>query len=958
MNKFGFTLLEEKALPEIGGALQQWEHNKTGAKLAWLQRPDDNKTFGIAFTTLPEDSTGVFHILEHSVLCGSDRYPVKEPFVELLKNSMNTFLNAMTFQDKTFYPVSSRNEKDFLNLMRVYLDAVFHPLIYSKPEIFYQEGWHYEFDEAGDPGYKGVVFNEMKGAYASADQHLQNTMNAMLFPDNCYRFSSGGDPAVIPELTYEGFLDAHRRFYSPSNSFIFLDGDLDIDLVLSILDGEYLSGFEKGERIVPPAMQAPVSAGVQHITYELGAEEPLENRYRTGWGSVICDFADKETLIAMQVLAEVLCGSNQAPLSRCILEKGLAENVSMQVVDGVLQPWVLLDVQNFTKENLSLVEETIRAELCRLAEGLDREQLIAQMANLEFKLREADFGNMPRGLVFGIRALESWLYGGDPAAHMVIGDVFENLREKVTQGYFEDLLRRMLLENKHSGQIVMEPSHSLGQERREEEQMRLNIAATTWNEAEKQLLQERCERIQAWQASEDSPEHLATLPRLELSDISPDPENSPTEVVAVNGLPVLLHKVSCGGIVYASLYFDIADRSAEELSLVGLMAGLLGDLATESSTAQQLMNRRQLLCGDFQCSVRNFAKLNAPMECQRKLCVSFSTLEKNLEKALELVVEIITATKFDAEANVLDILRQWKTGLMQQIIMNGSSVAAGRISAQVSVAGVADECIGGFTFYNWLKNTEENWNWAALQAALEHASKDIFCKNRLTLSITGTDETAAERICNILAEALSAGELGAPATIQPWAKRREGIAIPADIAFAVKGGSLLDAGGSFNGRVPLARRIIGLAYLWNTIRVQGGAYGAGLLARPTGLACCYSYRDPNAARSLEQYEGSADFLRQLCQAGTDLTGFIIGAVSDDSPLLTPRMMGSVADSRYFSGISYEVLKENRKALLSCTAHDLIEEANRLEKVLKDGGVCVIGSQVQLDACKLDEILSL
>ncbi len=958
MKKFGFTLLEEKALPEIGGTLQQWEHEKTGAKLAWLQRPDDNKTFGIAFTTLPEDSTGVFHILEHSVLCGSDRYPVKEPFVELLKNSMNTFLNAMTFQDKTFYPVSSRNEKDFLNLMRVYLDAVFHPLIYSKPEIFYQEGWHYEFDENGKPSYKGVVFNEMKGAYASADQHLQEGMNAMLFPDNCYRFSSGGDPTVIPELTYEGFLDAHRRFYSPSNSFIFLDGDMDIDLVLSILDTEYLNGFEKGERIAPPAMQAPLQAGVQHITYELGAEEPLENRWRTGWGNVICDYADKETILAMQVLSRVLCGSNQAPLSRCILEKGLAENVSMQVVDGVLQPWVLLDVQNFTKENLPVVEETIRTTLCRLAEGLDREQLVAQMANLEFKLREADFGGMPRGLVFGIRALESWLYGGDPAAHMVIGDVFDRLREKLEQGYFEDLLRRMLMKNKHSAQIVMEPSHSLGQERREAEQLRLDIAATTWTEEEKQVLQERCQRIQAWQASEDSPEQLATLPRLELSDISPDPENIPTKVVEVLGLPVLLHKVSCGGIVYANLYFDIDDRTEDQLSLVSLMAGLLGDLATEGSTAQLLMNRRQLLCGNLQCSARSFGKLNAPLECQRKLCVSFSTLESNLEKALELVVEIITATKFDEEANVLDILRQWKTGLMQQIIMGGSSVAAGRISAQMSAAGVADECIGGFAFYNWLKKTEENWDWAALRTALESAYMEVFCKNRLTVSITGTAENAADVMAEGLVKALPAGSLGAPVALKPWGKRREGIAIPADISFAVKGGSLLDAGGSFNGRVPLASRIIGLAYLWNTIRVQGGAYGAGLIARPSGLACCYSYRDPNAARSLEQYEGSADFLRQLCQAGTDLTGFIIGAVSDDSPLLTPRMMGSVGDSRYFSVISYDVLKENRKALLSCTAEELMQEADRLEKVLKEGGVCVIGSQVQLENCQLEEILSL
>ncbi len=956
MQKFGFSLRNTHSLPEIGGCLQEWEHDKTGAKLAWLQRPDDNKTFGVAFTTLPENSTGVFHILEHSVLCGSDKYPVKEPFVELLKNSMNTFLNAMTFQDKTFYPVSSRNEKDFLNLMRVYLDAVFCPLIYSKPEIFYQEGWHYEFDENGAPSYKGVVFNEMKGAYASADEHLQEGMNAMLFPDNCYRFSSGGDPTVIPELTYEGFLDAHRRFYSPSNSFIFLDGDLDLDLVLSILDGEYLSRFEKGVRIAPPAMQQPVAAGVKTVTYELGAEEPLENRYRTGWGSVLCDFRDKETLIAMQVLTEVLCGSNQAPLSKAILEKGLAESVTMQVMDGVLQPWVLLDVQNFTKENLPAVEETIRDQLNRLAGGLDREQIIAHMANLEFKMREADFGGMPRGLVFGIRALESWLYGGDPAAHIEIGDVFDRLRAKVEQGYFEDLLRRMLIENGHSCQVIMEPSHTLGQERREAEQKRLDAAAAAWTEADKQTLVERCQRIQAWQASEDTPEQLATLPRLNLSDISPDPEQIPTEELEIAGLPVLLHKVSCGGIVYCNLYFDIDDADEEKLALVSLMADLLGELPTERYTAQQLMNRKQLLCGAFHCGIRSYSRANAPLECHRKLGVAFSTLEGNLEEALALVAEILTTTQFDNGAAVLDILRQEKTGLMQQIVMGGSGIAAGRISAQISVGGVVDECTGGYRFYQWMKKTEENWNWDTLKVSLEQASREIFCGKRLLLSVTGTVEPTA--IAQCFAAALPAGQVGVPAQLKPWGKRKEGIAIPADIAFAVKGGSLLDAGGTFSGRVPLASRIIGLAYLWNVIRVQGGAYGTGLIARNTGLACCYSYRDPNGARSLEQYDGAAAFLRQLCQAGTDLTGFIIGAVSDESPLLSPRMMGMVGDSRYFCGTSQEKLKQQRKTLLECTPEQLLEEADRLERTIREGGICVISSQVQLENCHLDEIMTL
>lgn len=958
MTKFGFTLLRTQDLPEIDGKLHELRHEKTGARLCWLQRPDDNKTFGVAFTTLPEDSTGVFHILEHSVLCGSKRYPVKEPFVELLKNSMNTFLNAMTFSDKTFYPISSRNEKDFLNLMRVYLDAVFFPRIYTKPEIFYQEGWHYEFDENGRPGYKGVVFNEMKGAYASADEHLQETMDAALFPDTCYRFSSGGDPACIPSLRYEQFLDAHRRFYSPSNSFLFLDGALDLDRVLAIIDGEYLSALERGACIAPPAIQSPVNAGVKTISYELGAEEAPEKRYRTGWGNVIGSFADKKTLLAMQVLAATLCGSNQAPLSRCILEKELAENVSMQIMDGVSQPWVLLDVENFARADLPEIEQTIRAELERLSGGLDHEELIAQMANLEFKLREADFGSMPRGLVYGIRALESWLYGGDPALHIVVGDVFEQLREEVGKNYFEELVRRILLENTHTCQVILEPSHSLGEKRRQEEQARLAQAAAAWTPEQKQTLQAQYTALQQWQERADTPEELATLPALTLADIAPEPERIPAECVTLGGLPVLLHRVSCGGIVYVNLYFDIADRREEELPVVSFLSGLLGEVATQNTSARELMRRRQLLCGELQCTVRSFPKENEPLVCERKLCVSFSTLEGKLQQALELVAEILTETTFAEEDSVREVLRQWKTMQMQNIVMSGATVAMARVSAQTSASGVSADCTGGLQFYRWMKEQERAWNWKALQQALRRLREEIFCTKRLFVSVTGQMEDAARIVTDGLCRTLPAGEQGAAVALHPWGKRKEGIAIPADISFAVRGGSLLDAGGAYDGAMPLAGRMISYAYLWNVIRVQGGAYGTGMRAQSTGLVNCYSYRDPNAARSLQQYLGAADFLRGVCQSGEDLTGFIIGAVAEASPLLTPKMQGLTGDTQYWAGVNYETLCRRRAALLACTHEDLLREADLLEAVLRDGGICVIGSQGQLDACALDEILPL
>ena len=615
----GFTEIRQAPLPELDATLHEMEHEQTGARLVWLERDEENKTFGIAFPTLPKDDTGVFHILEHSVLCGSDRYPVKEPFVELLKHSMNTFLNALTFPDKTLYPISSRNPKDFLTLMRVYLDAVFHPAIYHNPAIFRQEGWRYEFDADGKPHYKGVVFNEMKGAFADADELETNALNRALFPNTPYQFVSGGDPACIPDLTYEQFLAAHRKFYAPSNALIFLDGAVDLDTVLRVLDEEYLRSFARSERTVFPPLQAPVDGGVQRIEYEVASEAEEPGRTRLGYGFVLGSYADRETLVATEVLAQVLAGDNESPLCRAVLSRQLAKDLMLRVYDSVAQPWLQMEITDLHAENAAAAEQAVLDELRRLAEqGIDCTKLEAALARREFEMRERDFGPYTPGVGFCMQTLESWLYGGRPEANLQVGALFDSLRAKMREGYFEDLLRRIFLENPHRAKVVLTPSHTAGEARRRTEADRLAREAAAWTEADRTALQQEQQELDVWQQTPDSPEALATLPSLTLADLPAAPTDLPLETATLAGIPVLLHRVKTRGIVYLTFYFDADGLRPEQMSELGYLCQLLGHLPTRHYTAEQLNDRIRLTCGELRFYATAYAipGETEPLPCQ------------------------------------------------------------------------------------------------------------------------------------------------------------------------------------------------------------------------------------------------------------------------------------------------------------------------------------------------------
>lgn len=955
----GFRVLSKRLLDELDATLWEMEHEQTGAKLIWLDRAEENKTFCIAFQTQPWNDTGVFHILEHSVLCGSERYPIKKPFVELMKTSLNTFLNAITFPDKTIYPISSRNNQDFLNLLRVYMDAVLHPLLRKKPEIFCQEGWHYEFDTAGNVSCKGVVLNEMKGVFSSPDAQLEYEISRRLFPDTCYRWVAGGDPEHIPELTYEQFAAAHEKFYHPSNARIFLDGALDLNAVLEILNKEYLSEYTRNTPAPPIPMQAPVDGGTVTIDYELSPQEELAGHCRLGLGFAAGTFRDREQLTALQALCDVLCGDSEAPLKRRLLAAGLAQDVRMLLCDGVQQPSLILEVRNLDESRLEETADVVCGELARLADGgLDRQRVLATLNNMEFSMRERDAGWMPQGVALGRTVLESWLYGGDPAANLCVGTLFETLRRACSEGYFEGLIGTILLRNPHRCRVILRPSHSLGEERARREDLRIHAVTDRWDRAQREDARRRQVQTEKWQNTADVPEALASMPVLRMDQIAVQPELIPTRTACLHGIPVLLHPLPTHGITYLNLYFSLDELDGEALSAASFLCELLGALDTGTSGAVQLPGKIRSTFGSLNFGIEAFGAADDPGRCRIFLRASASMLDGKAEQAALLLTELLRDTKLDDTDKIFEILRQRRTALAQWILENGHGYAMTRAGAGFSTECAAYEYTGGIAYLNWLKEQEAKGcgGIPGLTAAVQTLMRCVFSLARLTVSVTAEGENTANRIAGILAEQIPAGSWTSPeaCAIRPWGRRREGIILPAEVSFAAMSG-LFPAANCGAARV--MKRIVSLDYLWNVIRVQGGAYGTGALLQSTGIMSCYSYRDPDARRTLACYGQIPGFLEHFVG---DVQGTLIGAMAESDPLMTPRVKGRTADSFYWKGISSEMLCRIRREIMSTTDADITAYGTIMRDVVRSGGTCVLGPRSQLEACEaeLDNIFAL
>ena len=948
-----FIVRRVRELPEIKARFWEMEHEKNGAELVWLERADENKTFSIAFKTIPENDTGVFHILEHSVLCGSDKYPVKEPFVELVKSSVQTFLNAMTYPDKTVYPVSSRNDKDFLNLIGVYMDAVLRPAIYRKPEIFRQEGWRYEQKEGEAPVYQGVVFNEMKGSMAQPFSILYQELGALLFPDNCYRFNSGGDPAHIPDLSYEEFIANHRKYYHPSNARISLVGSVDLDPVLALIDS-YLNDYERLAVDFTIPMQRPIGRTERICRYEIGPEEPEDERAIVAGAVLAARFDETKKIFAADVLAEYLAGDNEAPLKRAILDAGLGQEVKVLMEAGLQQAMFGWIVFNTAADKAPEIRRTVRGTIDRiLSEGLDRARLEACFNRYAFDKRDWDGRGWPRSLDEALSMLDSWLYGGDPAQPLLFEDVLDELAAELDGDYFPALLRELF--PAEAGELLLVPSKTLGEERRAAEAARVAAESAAWTEEKKAELKAQAEVLAAWQQTPESPEALATIPMLKLSDLDEKPEPLPVRLEETEGTPVLRHALD-SELVYARLHFSASDLSLEELPRLALLSRLLGKLGTENYDSAALQTRIKQKIGKL-----SFAATPLPGSDPAKagviLSASLSCLKQNLGEARALLEEILLRTRFNDRRALLDVLKQEAMGEQMSLAGRGNRYAVYRAASQATAFGAAREALSGYTFAAWLKERSGDGDEAldALLEKLQALCARVVARERLTLSLSDTALDAA----GWAAVAPRSGEAAPGEAAWPTSgAKQEGILIPADVGFAGKASNALRHGRAYNGSVPVLGNILNFEYLWSEIRVQGGAYGCGFGGSEDGDFFFSTFRDPQPGRSLGVFDRASDFIRSFLAGEPELTRFILGAVGEIDPLRSGEEKMNAAESLYFRGRTQEQLNERYRELLHTKSADVLALCAVLDDLAADRQVCVVGGQAQLEACggALQEIL--
>ncbi|MEF2574576.1 MAG: insulinase family protein [Eisenbergiella sp.] len=952
-----YEVIKKDSIKDLGSEGWILRHKKSGARIALLSNDDENKVFTIGFKTPPADSTGVAHILEHSVLEGSKEFPVKDPFIELVKGSMNTFLNAMTYPDKTLYPVASCNDKDFANLMHVYLDAVFYPAIYKEPRIFYQEGWHYEMEDVRDElKLNGVVYNEMKGAFSSSDDVLDREIVRGLFPDTVYANESGGDPDAIPDLTYEQFLAFHSRYYHPANSYIYLYGNMDMAERLIWMDEHYLSYFDKIDVDAQIGLQEPFAEPREtRKTYSITESEPMEHNTYLTCSIAAGDVLDREEYIAFQILDYALCSSQGAPLKQALLDAGIGEDVYSDYDSGTRQPYfsiVAKGAEEYQKEEfLRVIEETLE----KLSKGgLDKKRLLAGLNYYEFKYREADFGIYPAGLMYGLQMMDSWLYDDEkPFIHIEAGDTYAALRKKVDSRYFEELISEKLLNNPHRSVLVLAPERGLTARKDEELAKRLALYKESLSETELEKIVEQTRQLLAFQEEPDRPEDLAKIPLLAREDIRRKVEPVILEERCVGDTKLIYHSIPTNGISYFRLLFDVTDISSELFPYIGILKAAFGLVDTENYSYQELFTQTDLLTGGI-VPVTNLYP-NAKDLTQRRITfeVKGKAFDKNLQDAMALIEEMLIRSDYSDTKRLYEILAELKSRLQSSMMSAGHVVAGGRAVSYFSENAAIQEVLSGMDFYRLLEKICGDWEQEGKKTVekLSELAKQIFCRENLMLDFISQDEAVYEQFRELaggLKEKLPVkNAAGQPYRVET-VRRNEGFLSSSQVQYVCRAGNFLKHGLPYTGALRILKGILGNDYLWNQVRVKGGAYGCMCSFGKNGDAWFVSYRDPNLAKTIEAFEAAPGWVEQFADDERAMTQAVIGTISEMDTPMNPAAKGLRSLSIYLTNQTEEQLQRERDEVLDATAQDIRALAAYIRAFLEDDCLCVVGNEKKIE----------
>lgn len=951
-NLTAYEIVEDREIKDLNSRGVILRHKKTGARIVLLSNDDPNKVFYIGFRTPPTDSTGVAHIIEHSVLCGSEKYPVKDPFVELAKGSLNTFLNAMTYPDKTVYPVASCNDKDFANLCDVYLDAVFHPNIYKEKKIFEQEGWHYECEsETDDLIYNGVVYNEMKGAYASADDLLDRETFNSLYPDTVYGVDSGGRPSDIPSLTYEAFLDFHRRYYHPSNSYIYFYGDMDMEERLTYLDEVYLSKFDALKIDSAIRMQKPFAEPVQiEKKYPVLESDDITNAAYYSYNVSICNNLDRQLYIALQVLDYALCSAPGAPVKVALMEKGIGEDIYSVCENGILQPYFSFVAKNAGLSDQKAFVETVEQVLKeQVKNGIDKNALLAAINSYEFKYKEADFGSYPKGLMYGLQALDSWLYDDHaPFMHIEANETFDALKKLVQTDYFEQLVEKQILQNTHKSIVALLPEKGL--ESRESEKLKETLAEkkASLTKEELQAVIAETKALKAYQEEESAPEDLAKIPVLKREDLGKEAHPFINETEPFENTVLLSHPIFTNGVSYLHMVFKIRDIKKEQLPYLGLLKNVLGLLSTEKRSYGELFNEINLQTGGIffdaatYTDAKDYSKFELTFEAKAKV------LYGNTQKAVDLISEILTQSVFDDEKRLKEILGEMKARLQAQMTSAGHSTASLRALSYISEGAWASDQFSGLDFFRFLTDLYNHFEEQKAECIgeLKALLSFILHQNRVLYDYTGTEEGKKLFAKTLLPfhKLLLAEDNRQEAFHAEPVKKQEGLCTSAGVQYVCRAGDFRKAGLPYTGALRVLRVMMGYDYLWIQVRVKGGAYGCMSNFTKSGLSYFVSYRDPNLEKTVAVYEKAPAYLQEFAADEEVMTKYVIGAVSEKDTPLPPSAEGSRSFGAYMSGYTFAEEQKERDEILACQVADIHALSAQVAAMLETDAFCVVGNE--------------